>query len=127
MTNDKLNENLSNDFVNLLENEDEPNILLEFTAQLVDFWDKCLVPQYERDEFFGNIQKFTAQLVDFWDKCLVPQYERDEFFGNIQKPPNLLTKYVKLLSQEVSHLQELYAECVNIYRWTLESRALIET
>ncbi|RHZ60534.1 hypothetical protein Glove_352g12 [Diversispora epigaea] len=48
------------------------------------------------------LEKFTAQLVDLWDKLY------------------------KLLSQELSHLKELYTECAKIYRWILERHALIE-
>ncbi|RHZ81787.1 hypothetical protein Glove_117g41 [Diversispora epigaea] len=71
------------------------------------------------------IEEFTAQLVDLWDKCLVPQYERDEFFESLQKIESADEVY-ELLSQEVSRLQELYAKCAKIYRWMLERRALIE-
>jgi hypothetical protein len=30
------------------------------------------------------IEEHTVQLGELWDKCLVPQYERDEFFSNLR-------------------------------------------
>jgi hypothetical protein len=29
------------------------------------------------------IEDHTLQLGELWDKCLVPQYERDEFFSSL--------------------------------------------
>ncbi|CAG8807521.1 5704_t:CDS:2, partial [Racocetra persica] len=31
------------------------------------------------------IEEYTSQLVELWNKCLVPQFERDEFFANVHK------------------------------------------
>ncbi|RHZ84600.1 hypothetical protein Glove_79g31 [Diversispora epigaea] len=45
-------------------------------------------------------------MVDLWDKCLVFQYERDEFFESLQKIESSDEVY-ELLSQEVFFLQEL--------------------
>ncbi|CAG8488095.1 6415_t:CDS:10, partial [Scutellospora calospora] len=71
------------------------------------------------------IEEYTAQLVELWDKCLVPQFERDEFFDNVHKLNSSEDVY-ELLSHEVARLQELYAKCAKIYRLMLERRALIE-
>ncbi|RHZ78029.1 hypothetical protein Glove_168g38 [Diversispora epigaea] len=66
----------------------------------------------------------NVQLVNLWDKCLIHQYERDEFF-EFTKVESADEVY-ELLSQEVSLLQESYVKCAKIYRWMLERRALIE-
>ncbi|RIB22197.1 microtubule associated protein [Gigaspora rosea] len=70
------------------------------------------------------IEEYTAQLVELWDKCLVPQFERDEFFANVHKLTSSQDVY-ELLAHEVARLQELYAKCAEIYRLMLERRALI--
>ncbi|CAG8512280.1 10351_t:CDS:10 [Acaulospora morrowiae] len=71
------------------------------------------------------IEEYTVQLGELWDKCLVPQYEREEFFENLRQLESSEEVY-ELLAQEVARLQELYAKCAKIYRWMLERRALIE-
>ena len=30
------------------------------------------------------IEEYTIQLGELWDKCLVPQYERDGFFSSLR-------------------------------------------
>ncbi|RHZ67578.1 hypothetical protein Glove_300g71 [Diversispora epigaea] len=51
------------------------------------------------------IKEFIAQLVDLWNKCLISQYECDEFFECLQKTFYLLLESAdeiyELLSQEV--------------------------
>ncbi|RHZ77936.1 hypothetical protein Glove_168g173 [Diversispora epigaea] len=50
------------------------------------------------------------QLVGLWDKYLIHQYNRVEFFESLQKIESA-DKVFELLSQEVSRLQELYVKC----------------
>ncbi|CAG8512835.1 20395_t:CDS:10 [Cetraspora pellucida] len=71
------------------------------------------------------IEEYTSQLVELWNKCLVPQFERDEFFANVHKLNSAEDVY-ELLANEVARLQELYAKCAKIYKLMLERRALIE-
>ncbi|CAG8451832.1 13707_t:CDS:10 [Cetraspora pellucida] len=71
------------------------------------------------------IEEYTSQLVELWNKCLVPQFERDEFFANVHKLNSAEDVY-ELLAHEVARLQELYAKCAKIYKLMLERRALIE-
>ncbi|RIA94586.1 microtubule associated protein [Glomus cerebriforme] len=71
------------------------------------------------------IEEYTVQLGELWDKCLVPQYERDEFFFNLRALVSAEEVY-ELLAQEVDRLQDLYVKCAKIYRLMLERRALIE-
>jgi hypothetical protein len=37
-----------------------------------------------RAKIQAAIEEYTVQLGELWDKCLVPQYERDEFFSNLR-------------------------------------------
>uniref|UniRef100_A0A1D1Z0E6 Protein regulator of cytokinesis 1 n=1 Tax=Anthurium amnicola TaxID=1678845 RepID=A0A1D1Z0E6_9ARAE len=71
------------------------------------------------------IEEYTLQLGELWDKCLVPQYERDEFFSSLRALVSAEEVY-ELLAQEVDRLQDLYVKCAKIYRLMLERRALIE-
>ncbi|CAG8568585.1 4980_t:CDS:10 [Funneliformis caledonium] len=71
------------------------------------------------------IEEYTVQLGELWDKCLVPEYERDEFFSSLRALDSAEEVY-ELLAQEVARLQELYAKCAKIYKWMLDRRALIE-
>ncbi|RHZ85393.1 hypothetical protein Glove_66g93 [Diversispora epigaea] len=66
-----------------------------------------------RENFNNNKNNSNVQLVDLWDECLIPQYERDEFFESLQKIESADEIY-ELLSQEVSYLQELYVKCAKI-------------
>ncbi|CAG8608625.1 25001_t:CDS:10 [Gigaspora margarita] len=65
------------------------------------------------------IEEYTSQLVELWDKCLVPEFEREEFFANVHKLTSSQDVY-ELLAHEVARLQELYAKCAEIYRLMLE-------
>ncbi|CAG8620350.1 13908_t:CDS:10 [Dentiscutata erythropus] len=91
----------------------ELNTPLEERIELIDSLD---------EEY---LERYTSQLVELWNKCLVPQFERDEFFANVHKLTSAEDVY-ELLAHEVARLQELYAKCANIYRLMLERRALIE-
>ncbi|CAG8460630.1 12752_t:CDS:10 [Ambispora gerdemannii] len=71
------------------------------------------------------IDEYTLQLGELWDKCLVPQNERDEFFAALREIVSAEEVYERL-AQEVARLQELYLKCATIYRLMLERRALIE-
>ncbi|CAG8438951.1 5768_t:CDS:10 [Ambispora leptoticha] len=71
------------------------------------------------------IDEYTIQLGELWDKCLVPQNERDEFFIALREISSAEEVYERL-AQEVDRLQELYLKCASIYRLMLERRALIE-
>ncbi|CAG8609833.1 11931_t:CDS:10, partial [Dentiscutata heterogama] len=41
----------------------ERKAIEEYTSQLVELWNKCLVPQFERDEFFANVHKHVYELL----------------------------------------------------------------
>ncbi|CAG8503981.1 12511_t:CDS:10 [Acaulospora colombiana] len=71
------------------------------------------------------IEEYTVQLGELWDKCLVPQYEREAFFENLRQLESSEEVY-ELLAQEIARLQELYFKCAKIYKWMLDRRALIE-
>ncbi|CAG8526908.1 4115_t:CDS:10 [Paraglomus occultum] len=71
------------------------------------------------------IEEYTAQLEDLWDKCLVPQSERAEFIVNLHEISSSEEVY-HVLASEVARLQELYAKCAEIYRLMLERKSLIE-
>ncbi|KAG9298618.1 hypothetical protein G9A89_012686 [Geosiphon pyriformis] len=71
------------------------------------------------------IDEYTVQLGELWDKCLVPQNERDDFFASFQDSLSAEEVYERL-AQEVDRLKELYAKCARIYKLMLERRALIE-
>ncbi|CAG8460829.1 10691_t:CDS:10 [Racocetra fulgida] len=51
----------------------ELNVPLEERIELIDSLD---------EEY---LERYTSQLVELWNKCLVPQFERDEFFANVHK------------------------------------------
>ncbi|CAG8519575.1 1955_t:CDS:2, partial [Racocetra persica] len=71
------------------------------------------------------IEEYTVQLGSLWDKCLVPQYERDDFFENVHKIDSAEEVY-ELLAQETTRLEELHVKCSKIFKWMLERRQLIE-
>ncbi|RHZ79208.1 hypothetical protein Glove_151g114 [Diversispora epigaea] len=55
-------------------------------------------------ERLREIMRFTAKLVDLRDECLIPQYERDEFFESHKRVIESADEVYELLSQ-VSRLQ----------------------
>ncbi|CAG8474486.1 13102_t:CDS:10 [Cetraspora pellucida] len=71
------------------------------------------------------IEEYTVQLGSLWDKCLVPQYERENFFENVHQIDSAEEVY-ELLSQETTRLEELHVKCSKIFKWMLERRQLIE-
>ncbi|RHZ79146.1 hypothetical protein Glove_151g58 [Diversispora epigaea] len=76
--------------------------------------------QLLREIMRAIIQKVIEELVDLWDKCLIPQYKRVEFFESLQKIEYADEVY-ELLSQEGSCLQELYLLFIIYYLLIVES------
>ncbi|RHZ85170.1 hypothetical protein Glove_71g69 [Diversispora epigaea] len=96
------NKNISNDVKNLY---GELKISAEERFKLCD----DNLDEDLREIMRDIIQKAIEELVDLWDKCLIRQCERDEFFESLQKIESVDEVY-ELLSQ-VSRLQELYVKC----------------
>ncbi|CAG8451995.1 8204_t:CDS:10 [Dentiscutata erythropus] len=71
------------------------------------------------------IEQYTTQLGNLWDKCLVPQHERDGFFENVHKIDSSEEVY-EYLAQETMRLEELHVKCAKIFDLMSERRALIE-
>ncbi|KAF0495845.1 microtubule associated protein-domain-containing protein [Gigaspora margarita] len=71
------------------------------------------------------VEQYTTQLGNLWDKCLVPQHERDGFLENVHKIDSAEEVY-EYLAQEAMRLEELCVKCAKIFDLMSERRALIE-
>ncbi|CAG8488366.1 19220_t:CDS:10 [Gigaspora rosea] len=71
------------------------------------------------------VEQYTTQLGNLWDKCLVPQHERDGFLETVHKIDSAEEVY-EYLAQEAMRLEELHVKCARIFDLMSERRALIE-